>query len=172
MEWPHAGLDAGAQAALKAQLQTILGAAVDTAAQRADVNRAIYNSGALAIKAGGSAMAKTANTIYGQVGAALFSKAAADMAALAGTVTNGKVNVFVFMVDASGALSSAMGTEGATLGAVVFPTVPTTKAVIGFVIINPTGTGNFVGGTTALDDATVAPGAVYVNTVGTFVQPA
>ena len=28
---------------------------------------------------------------------------------------------------------------------------------IGFVIINPTGSGSFVGGTTALDDATVVP---------------
>lgn len=94
------------------------------------------------------------------------------MAALAGTVTNAKFNVFAFYVDAAGTLTSAMGTEGATLTAVVFPTVATTKAVIGFVIINPTGTGNFVGGTTALDDATVVPNAVYVNTPGVFVQPA
>jgi hypothetical protein len=36
--------------------------------------------------------------------------------------------------------------------------------MIGFVIVNPTGTGDFVGGTTDLDDATVAPNAVYVNT--------
>ena len=35
-------------------------------------------------------------------------------------------------------------------------------------IINPTGTGNFVGNTTALDDVTVVPNAVYVNTIGAF----
>ncbi len=48
----------------------------------------------------------------------------------------------------------------------VFPTVPTNEAVLGFVEINPTGSGNFVGGTTALDDGTVVPNAVYVNTIG------
>jgi len=36
--------------------------------------------------------------------------------------------------------------------------------MIGFAIINPTGTGNFVGGTTPLDDATVVPNAVYIDT--------
>jgi hypothetical protein len=40
--------------------------------------------------------------------------------------------------------------------------------MIGFVIINPTGTGPFVGGTTALDDATVVPNAVFVNVTGAF----
>ena len=42
------------------------------------------------------------------------------------------------------------------------------KALIGFVVINPTGTGNFVGGTTPLDDATVVPNAAYVNTTEGF----
>lgn len=35
---------------------------------------------------------------------------------------------------------------------------------IGFTIINPTGTGNLVGGITPIDDATVVPNAVHVNT--------
>ncbi len=56
----------------------------------------------------------------------------------------------------------------ATLGGVVFPTLAEGVVAIGFAIINPTGTGNFVGGTTALDDATVVPNAVYVNTVAPF----
>ena len=170
MEWPHSSVVGAALTALKSQIETILGARVDTAAQRADVNRAIYNSGGLAIKVGTSALAKTVNTIYGQIGPLLFSKAAADMAALSGVVVHATFNVFVFMFDGT-TLTSAMGTAGATLAAVVFPVVPTTKAVIGFVIINPTGTGDFTGGTTPLDDATSVPNAVYVNTVGTFVQP-
>lgn len=124
----------------------------------------VFNTGALAIKAGGSAIAKTVNAVYGRINGAIFTKAAADMAALAGTVTNAKFNVFVFTVTAGGTLATTMGTEAATLAAVVFPTIPSGSVVIGFVIINPTGTGNFVGGTTALDDATVAPNAVYVNT--------
>jgi hypothetical protein len=61
-----------------------------------------------------------------------------------------------------------MGTEGATLAAVKFPQFPNDKALIGFVIIHPTGTGNFVGGTTALDDATVVPNAVYQNSTAGF----
>ena len=170
-EWPHADVDEAARAALKAQLEAILDLDVDAFPTRSELNRAIYNTGGLAIKAGSSAVVKTVNTIYGQIGATLFSKTAADMAALAGTVTADKFNVYVFMIDAAGTLTTSMGTEGATLGAVVFPTVATTKAVIGFVIINPTGTGNFVGGTTPLDDGTVTPNAVYVNTVGAFVQP-
>lgn len=124
----------------------------------------------LAIKAGASAIVKTGASacqyaIKGKLGSIA---AATDQAALSGTVTNAKFNVFAFFVDAAGTGTSAMGIEGATLGAVVFPPIPEGKAMLGFVIINPTGTGNFVGGTTALDDATVVPNAVYVNTIGPF----
>lgn len=129
----------------------------------------LLNTGGLAIKAGASALAKTVNTIYFMVDGQLYSKAAADMAALAGTVTNAKFNVYVFSVNSAGTLVTQMGTEAATLGAVAFPTIADGNIPIGFVIINPTGTGNFVGGTTALDDATVVPNAVYVNTVQGFL---
>lgn len=127
------------------------------------------NTGGLAIKTSSSALAKTANAIKYMIDGVMYSKAAADMAALAGTVTNAAFNVFVFTIDADGNLTTTMGTEGATIDAVVFPTITDGEAVIGFVIINPTGTGNFVGGTTALDDATVAPNAVYVNTTYPFL---
>lgn len=126
-------------------------------------------SGGLAIKTGGSALAKTAATAYFMIDGKVASKAAADMAALAGTVTNAKFNVFVFTVNAAGTLKTTMGTEAATLAAVTFPAITDGEVALGFVIINPTGTGNFVGGTTALDDATVAPNAVYVNTLGGFL---
>lgn len=87
-----------------------------------------------------------------------------DAFTLAGTVTNAKFNVFCMYIASDGTLSSLMGTEGATRAAVVFPTTPSGYAMIGYVEINPTGTGNFVGGTTPLGDATVVPNAVYVNT--------
>lgn len=138
----------------------------DITALRAAGSAVLFNSGALAIKAGASALAKTVNTVYFKIGASVYSKAAADMAALSGSVTNAKFNIFCFYVDAAGALTTVMGTEGATLAAVVPPAATTTKAMIGFVVINPTGTGPFVGGTTALDDGTVVPNAAYVNTVG------
>lgn len=130
-------------------------------------------SGALAIHGAASALAKIGSTIYATPLNAsgvpvLVTKATTDMAALSGTVTNAKFNVYCFFIDSAGTLTSAMGTEGATLGAVVFPAFDPSKVCIGFVIINPTGAGNFVGGTTALDDAGVVPNAVYVNTVGAF----
>lgn len=130
--------------------------------------QSLLNTGALAIHGSASAVAKFVNTIYFTIDGALYSKAAADTAALAGTVANAAYNVFVFGVNSAGTLTTTMGTAGATLGAVVFPALPDGVVAIGFVIINPTGTGNFVGGTTALDDATVVPNAVYVNTVGEF----
>jgi len=93
-----------------------------------------------------------------------------DMAVLVGSVTNARFNVYCFYVDSAGVLTSQMGTEGTTLATVVMPTVPVGKAQIGFVVINPTGTGPFVGGTTPLGDATVVPNAAYVNTIGPFDQ--
>jgi len=89
-----------------------------------------------------------------------------DFWTLSGTVTNGMFNVFVLYITSAGVAGAAMGTEGATRGAVVMPTIPEDAAIVGFVEINPTGTGNFVGGTTALSDGTVVPNAVYVNTPG------
>lgn len=117
------------------------------------------------IKSGGSALSKTGAAIsYGVAnGVAVKIAASTDQAAYAGTVTNAKFNVYVQFIDSASALTSAMGTEGATLAAVVWPAIPAGKAVVSYTIINPTGTGNFVGGTTALDDGTVAPNAVYVS---------
>lgn len=106
---------------------------------------------------------------YGIANGRLVTKAAAtDMPALSGTVTNAKFNVFCFYIDSAGTLTSAMGTEGATLAAVKFPQTPEGKAIVGFIVINPTGTGNFVGDTTALDDGTVVPNTAYISPVGAF----
>lgn len=106
---------------------------------------------------------------YGVVqGVPVDIPAGTAMPALSGTVTADAFNVYCFFVDKAEALTSAMGTEGATFAAVVFPPFPEGKTLLGFVIINPTGTGNFVGGTDALDDGTVVPNAVYISPVGPF----
>ena len=123
----------------------------------------VLNTAGLAIGTSAATAVKIANTIYALIDGVLVKKTTAEVA-LSGTVTNAKFNVFVLSVDASGTVTATMGTEGATIGAVVLPAVPEDEAVVGFVIVNPTGTGNFVGGTTDLDDATVVPNAVYVNT--------
>lgn len=134
--------------------------------QRATVNSLLV-SGALAIHGASAATVKTTATMYYLIDGQLFSKAATDpLTALSGTVTNGKFNVFVFCINSAGTVTVLMGTEAATLGGVVLPTVVDGTIAFGMIIINPTGTGNFVGGTTNLDDATVAPNAVYINLVG------
>jgi predicted extracellular nuclease len=135
--------------------------------QRATVNTLLV-SGALAIHGSASAVVKTGSIAYAMVDSVLVKLAAADLPALVGTVTNGNFNVFVFTVNASGTTKTYAGTQASTIGGVVFPTTADGEVPLGFVIINPTGTGNFVGGTTALDDATVVPNAVYVNTLGEF----
>lgn len=127
------------------------------------------SSPALAIKAGGSAIVKAGSQFHASVLGKLVRVAAnTDQAALVGTVTNAKFNVFCFFLDVAGTGTSAMGGEASTIGGVQWPALPQGKALIGFLIVNPTGTGNFVGGTTALDDATVVPNAVYVNVTGAF----
>lgn len=143
--------------------QTIIRQIMDPVYGR--LSSTMLTTAGLVIHGSASALAKNGTLCYVIAKGQLRSIAAnTDMAALVGSVTNAKFNVYVFFVDTAGALTSAMGVEGAALANVIFPPISNTKACIGFVIINPTGTGPFVGGTTALDDATVVPNAVYVNT--------
>lgn len=130
----------------------------------------MLNTAALVIKAGGSTLAKTGAAACYAVANGILQKiaAATDMPALVGTVVNATFNVFCFYIDSAGTVTVALGTAGATLAATKFPQVPTQKAFIGFVVINPTGTGDFVGGTTALDDGTVVPNAAYISLVAGF----
>jgi len=121
------------------------------------------NSAGLAIGTSSKADVLIANTTYGMFNGVLKGHTT-DENVLAGTVTADKFNVFVLTMSVAGTITVTMGTEAATLAAVVLPAIPASEAVIGFVIVNPTGTGDFVGGTTELDDATVVPNAVYVNT--------
>jgi hypothetical protein len=147
-------------------MQTELSALFDKL-QRATVN-SLLKVGSLAIHAA-TANAKTTATMYVMVDGVLISKAATDpLTTLVGTVTNAKFNVFVFSINVSGTVSVQMGTEAATLAGVVAPTVPDGQVAFGMVVVNPTGTGNFVGGTTALDDATVVPNAAFIDLAGEF----
>lgn len=123
----------------------------------------ITATGGLAIKAGGSALAKTVNTVTYVANGIHGSLAAADMPALTGlSISAGKYNVAVFYVNSTGTTSVRFGVEGATAAKVLFPTPPEGSACIGYLLI--TYASAFTGGTTALDTATT----VYVNTVGPF----
>ncbi len=114
------------------------------------------------VKTGASATYACANGVLVNV------PAATNMPALVGSVANGQFGVFTFSVDQNGAFYTAAGTPGATLAAVKFPTPVIGLAMLGFVIINPTGTGPFIGGTTQLGDVTVVPNAVYISITGSF----
>lgn len=143
--------------ALRNALGEIQGALVDQ----------VLTTAGLAIGTTSTADVRVVNTIHALIDGVLVRKTAAEVD-LTGTVVNATFNVFVISMNSAGTLVATMGTAGATIGAVVFPTVPANQVVVGFVIINPTGTGNFVGNTTALSDATVVPNAVYISTVGSF----
>lgn len=129
----------------------------------------LLTSGGLVISAT-KTKAKIANTIKYLIAGNIYTKATADMAALSGTVPADKFGAWYFFIDAAGTLTTVAGTLTAeTLEAIVPPltSFDGTKACIGMVIVNPTGTGDFVGGTTELDDATVVPNAVYID----FIEP-
>ena len=123
-----------------------------------------HNSAGLAIKTGGSTLAKTGSTAwYGTAkGVSVTIAAATDMPALVGSITAASYNVFCFFIDSASVVTSAMGTEATTLAGVDFPTFPLGKALVGYLVV--TYASAFVGGTTALDTATT----VYVNPIGPF----
>ena len=121
-------------------------------------------SGGLAIKAGGGVLVKTVAATYTIVDGVLLSVAAADMPALTGfNVAAGKYGVCMFVVDQFGTVSNIYSDgNAASLGTIQFPSIPTGKACIGFIIV--TYASAFTGGTTALDTATT----VYVNVTESF----
>lgn len=122
-------------------------------------------SAGLVIHGSASTLAKTGSAdFYASVQGILVKIAAAtDMPALTGiNIGAGAFGVACFFVDNAGVVTAAGGTPGATLGAVVFPTPPDGKALVGFLII--TYASAFTGGTTALDTATT----VYVSPLGPF----
>jgi hypothetical protein len=130
--------------------------------QRA-VSVQVLNSAGLTIGSSSKPKVKIANTTYALIEGVIASKTTAEIV-LSGTVTNAKFNVYVLSITSGGTVVATIGTEATTLAGVTMPALPDGSAMIGFVIVNPTGTGSFVGATTDLDDATVVPNAVYVNT--------
>lgn len=123
------------------------------------------NSAALAIHGAASLLAKSVNVLATKISGAPGTSTTAnlDTAALSGTTANGQFAMYVFRVATNGStVTSAKSADAATLSAIIWPTAGAASvATYGAVIVHPTGTGGFVGGTTALDDATVVPNAIY-----------
>ena len=138
---------------LRAVIQNLQTAAADM----------VMNSAGLAIKAGGSAVVKSVNTVTAMIDGVLVSKAAADMAALVGTIAAAKKGVFVFTLKADGTLTTRAGLlTAASLAAITFPAIPAGEVVVGFLVVENGTASDFVGGTTALDTASLT--CTYVNT--------
>lgn len=130
----------------------------------ARANRILRDPGLRIVGGSASPLAEAQNAFHAIVQGTLLTVAAGtDMPALSGTVTADEFGIYVWLVDSAGAITQATLATGATLAAITFPTVPIDKAVVGAVIVNPTGTGDFVGGTDDLDDATVVPNAVFID---------
>lgn len=134
-----------------------------------EAQQAMYNGavspGSLRIDGGSaSAAAETQNALYYiAAGTIVLVAAGTNLPALAGTVSNGDFGIYLYTGDPAGTITQATLVTGASLAALVIPDIPTDEAVLGAIIVNPTGTGDFVGGTTALDDATVVPNAAFIN---------
>lgn len=140
-----------------------------------------FNSPVLVIKAAGGLLVKTGANVchYVVKGKNGQIATATDMAALSGTVANGAYNIFVFTVNSAGTLAATMGTAGATEAAVKWPKLNSEHAILGFIKIHVTGTGDFIGNhatSGVLDSATIfttpSTDVQYINTVGSMFPPA
>lgn len=128
----------------------------------------MLSSAGLVIKGASSALAKTGAAATTAIAGGVLQKiaAATDMAALSGTVVTATKNVYVFSIDAGGTLYSAMGGASAAVSGITFPVIPEGRAVIGFILVENATGADFVGGTTALDVASLT--VTYLNNVGPF----
>jgi hypothetical protein len=162
-------------AAFRAKLGDLLAALIvfanavlaDVTALRTRVNTSMLTKAGLAIKTGGSAIVKYTSPIAALCNGVPVRKAAGDMAALVGTLATAKSAAWAFYIDAAGTLTTSAktadaDTHDAALALLVAP--PDNKAMVGFIVVdNATGSG-FVGGTTALDAASLT--VTYYDTMG------
>lgn len=131
-------------------------------------NSSMLSNAGLAIKAGSSAIVKAGTAFAALAAGSPVHKAAnTDMAALVGTLATAKSAVWAFYIDAAGTLTtSAKSADAASDAAAIalLPATPDDKAMIGFILVNNATGSNFVGGTTALDTASLT--VTYFNTTG------
>ena len=135
------------------------------------LNTKLLTSAGLVIKAGGSAIVKAGSAFVANIAGVLVRKAAnTDMSALAGTLATAKRAVWAFYINAAGTIStSAKSADAATHDAalLLLPAVPDGLAMIGFIVVDNATGSNFVGGTTALDTASLT--VTYYNTPGSVI---
>ena len=125
----------------------------------------VFTSASLAITEAGSTTVTAGAGAKGVVNGVPVTALAGVMPALSGTVLQNNFQVYCFYMSIVGAYSIKAGVQASSLLNVTWPSTDANTAMIGFVVVNPTG-GNFVGGTTALDAAGV--NTTYYNCVGGF----
>ena len=121
----------------------------------------------LAIKTGSSLLVSVKTACKVLADGKLVTVGTQDCAVLAGTITATYYNVFCFFCDSAGTLTTAMGTEAATLAAVKFPPIPEKKAMVGFITILAGDSNAFIGNDATsgvLDSTTYAKTITYTNT--------
>lgn len=128
---------------------------------------AVLTKAGLVIKTASSPIVKSASPVLACINGVYIRKAASDMAALSGTLATAKSAAWAFYIDANGTLSASAKTadsanHDAALALVPLP--PVDVAQIGIVVIDNATGANFVGGTTALDTASLT--VTYYDTMG------
>lgn len=129
----------------------------------------MLSTAGLVIKVGGSTLAKTGAITVHYIADGVKGRilSATDMPALTGlNIANGKWNIIVFTVDKAGTVRAQIGKKDATTEAgIQWPELDQRRAIVGMIVINAA-TGAFTGGTTPLDDATLA--VQYISPIGSF----
>lgn len=125
------------------------------------------NSAGLAIKAGGSAIAKFANTAEFKINGKIYTKTTADLALPVVTVPAANKVLIAWFLDSAGNITSAASDVVAVAAATpVLPAFADTKVCIGAALVSNGTASNFVGATTALDTASLT--VTYYNFANAF----
>lgn len=109
----------------------------------------------LVIKASGGTLVKAGSAFVALVGGVAVSKAEnTDMAALVGTVADGKSALWPFYINASGTLSTgtkSADADTAEKALALLPATPAGLVRVGYIVVSNASGASFTGGTTALD---------------------
>lgn len=141
---------------------------VDLLAAIAELKTGIVIPTALAIKAGGSTLAKSTSAFVARVDGTAVSKAAnTDMSALAGVIATTKAAAWQWYMDDAGTITTSAKTADADTAVealALLPATPDGYVKLGTIVItNAQGAAAaFTGGTTALDTAGLT--VAYTNT--------
>lgn len=132
---------------------------------------AMLGSAGLVINGAGATFAKAGSAFSALVaGVPIVVAANTAMSAIAGNIATTKFAAWAFYVDGAGVITTSAKTADAATAAAaaaLLPAPPANKTMVGFIVVQNATGGNFVGGTTALDAASITTS--YYSTVGSAV---